>query len=178
MKRNFICLCSLLIILSSCGQSKKSSYEKIKNLEKELMSKVSAPTDTVKAKDLVNAYTDYAKKYPQDSNAVIFLFKAANITMNIGKPKLSIELFDRVIKEYPTFAKIPDCMFLKAFVYDDKLKDYTKAKEGYETFLKKYPTHEFAVSAKACIENLGKSPDQMIREFEAKQKQDSTIQKK
>ena len=97
--------------------------------------------------------------------------------MNIDKAKHSIELFDRIINDYPKFAKVADCMFLKAFVYDDKLKDYKKAKEAYEAFLKKYPTHEFAESAKACIENLGKSPDQLIREFEAKQKQDSLIKK-
>jgi TolA-binding protein len=157
--------------------SKINSYDKIKSLEKELMSMVPAPVDTVKARDLMNAYMDYAKKYPDDSNAVIFLFKAANISMNINKAKLAIDLFDQIIIDYPKFIKMPDCMFLKAFVYDDKLKDYGKAKKAYESFLIKYPTHEFAESAKASIENLGKTPEQLIHEFEAKQRQDSAVNK-
>ena len=148
----------ILFMFSSCMNGKKSSYDKIKNLEKELMSNVAAPVDTVKAKNLVDAYMDYAQKYPEDSSAVIFLFKAANISMNISKAKLSIELFDRIMKDYPTFVKVADCMFLKAFVYDDKLKDYNKAKVAYQDFLNKYPTHPFAESAKASIQNLGKSP--------------------
>jgi TolA-binding protein len=120
---------------------------------------------------------DYANKYHDDSSTVVFLFKAANISMNINKAKLAIDLFDRILKDYSTFSKAADCLFLKAFVYDDKLKDYNKAREAYEAFLKKYPTHEFAESAKASINNLGKTSDQLIREFEAKQKQDSTAYK-
>lgn len=177
MKINVIYLSCFLIIFSSCMNSKKSSYDKVKKLEKELMSKDTAPIDTAKASELLNAYKDYAGKYPDDSNAVVFLFKAANISMNINKAKLSIELLDQIIKDYPQFIKLPDCMFLRAFVYDDKLKDYVKAKDAYESFLRKYPTHEFAASAKASIENLGKTPEQLIREFEAKQKQDSVINK-
>jgi len=177
MKRFVIYLICALFMFSSCSNGKKSLYDKIKNLEKELMSKNALPIDTAKAGNLVNMYLDYAKKYSDDSNAVRFLFKAANISMNINRPKLAIELLDKIMNDYSKFAKAPDCMFLKAFVYDDKLKDYNKAREVYQAFLNKYPTHPFAESAKASIQNLGKTPDQLIRDFEAKQKQDSLAKK-
>jgi outer membrane protein assembly factor BamD (BamD/ComL family) len=177
MKKFIIYVIGTLFIFSSCMNGKKSSYDKIKNLEKELMSKDAMPIDTVKAGNLVNMYMDYAKKYSDDSNAVRFLFKAANISMNINKAKLAIELFDRIMNDYPKFAKVADCLFLKAFVYDDKMKDYNKAREAYQAFLNKYPTHPFAESAKASIQNLGKTPDQLIRDFEAKQRQDSLAKK-
>jgi len=146
-------------------------------MEKTVLENATAPLNIEKAKELVNAYTDFAKKYPNDTNSVNFLFKAANISM-ISQPKLSVELFDQVIKDYPTFNKIAYCMFLKAFVYDDKLKNINKAREAYEVFLKKYPTNDFADDAKACLDNLGKTPEQLIHEFEAKQKADSLAAKK
>ncbi|MFA4851572.1 MAG: tetratricopeptide repeat protein [Bacteroidales bacterium] len=178
MKKNIAFAMFTAFILTSCSNSKDKDLLKITDIEKTVFTNTAAPFNIEKAKELVNAYTDFAKKYPKDTNSVNFLFKAANMSMNIALPKLSIELFDKIINDYPTFNKVADCMFLKAFVYDDKLKNINKAREAYEVFLRKYPTHEFADDAKACLDNLGKTTEQLIQEFEAKQKADSLVAKK
>jgi len=80
----------------------------------------------------------------------------------------AIELFDRLMVEYPDYEKVPECLFMKAFIYDNNLQEYDKAKEVYLEFLEKYPDDEFADDARASINNLGKSLEEIIREFEEK----------
>ena len=173
MKRLIPFLLFACLIIISCTSSKEKDINKIKELEKTVLAKSTTPVNLDKAKELVDAYIKYAKDFPKDSCSVNYLFKAANISMNIGKAKLSVELFDQIMKDYPGYSKVPDCMFLKAFVYDNNLKEYKKAREFYEEFIKKYPTHEFADDAQACIDNLGKTPEQLMKEFETKQQEDS-----
>jgi TolA-binding protein len=62
-------------------------------------------------------------------------------------------------------------MFLKAFVYEDQLHDLNKAKKYYEEFLEKYPDSDFADDARISLQNLGKSPEELIKEFEEKQQE-------
>jgi len=177
MKKYILLALFTAFILTSCSHSKDKDLLKIKDFEKSVLGNVAAPLNMENAEKLVILYTDFAKKYPNDTNSVNFLFKAANISM-ILQPKRSVELFDQIIKDYPAYNKMAHCMFLKAFVYDDKLKNINKAREAYEEFIKKYPTNEFTDDAKACLDNLGKTTEQLIQEFEAKQKTDSLTAKK
>jgi TolA-binding protein len=88
--------------------------------------------------------------------------------MNMRRPQATIALFDRIINEYPDYEKSPSALFLKAFVYEDQLQDLENAKHYYELFLEKYPESEFADDAEVSLQNLGKSPEELIREFEEK----------
>jgi len=173
MKRITAIFLLIGIMFASCTSSKDKDLAKIKELEKTVLAKTTAPVNVDTAKQLVDAYIKYAKDFPKDTCSVNFLFKAANMSMNIGKGQLSVDLFDQIIKDYPEYSKVSDCMFLKAFVYDNTLKEYKKAKVAYEAFINKYPTHEFADDAQACLDNLGKTPEQLIKEFELKAKEDS-----
>ncbi len=53
-------------------------------------------------------------------------------------------------------------MFLMAFAYENYLKDTEKAKQAYEAFLKKYPENQLARDAKFSLDNLGKSPEEVM----------------
>ena len=99
---------------------------------------------------------------------LFFLFKAADISMNITKPLQSIDLLNRVMLNYPDFKKAPDCMFLKAFIYENQTHELEKAEKTYNEFLQKYPNNEFAPSAKASVENLGVPIETLIKSFENK----------
>jgi outer membrane protein assembly factor BamD (BamD/ComL family) len=178
MKRITALFLLIGIMFASCSSSKDKELAKINELEKTVLAKTTTPVNLDKAKELVDAYIKYAKDYPKDTCSVNYLFKAANMSMNIGKGQLAVDLFDQIIKDYPEYSKVSDCMFLKAFVYDNTLKEYKKAKIAYEAFINKYPTHEFADDAQACLDNLGKTPEQLIKEFETKQKEDSLASSK
>lgn len=178
MKRITALFLLIGIMFASCTSSKDKDIAKIKDLEKIVLAKTTAPVNVDTAKQLVDAYIKYAKDFPKDSSSANYLFNAANISMNIGKGQLSVDLYDQIMKDYPEFSKVADCMFLKAFVYDNTLKEYKKAKVAYEAFINKYPTHEFADDAQACLDNLGKTPEQLYKEFEAKEKEDSLASSK
>ena len=65
------------------------------------------------------------------------------------------------------------CLFFKGFVYENMLKDLDKARETYLQFIEKYPKDDFADDAQMALLNLGKTPEMLIKEFEARQKADS-----
>ncbi len=66
-------------------------------------------------------------------------------------------------------------MFLKGYVYENDLRDLETAKKIYEEFLVKYPDDEFADDAEISIKNLGKSPEELIKEFEEQQQKEGEI---
>ena len=115
---------------------------------------------------LVNNYAKFADENPDDERSASFLFKAGDISMGLEKSELAIQYFDRVIDEYPDYEKMPYCMFLKGFVYENQLKDLDKASAAYRDFISEYPDHDMTEAAKFSLQNLGKSPEQLIREFE------------
>ena len=58
------------------------------------------------------------------------------------------------------------------------MKNLQKAGDAYREFLRKYPNHPLAKDAKTSLDNLGKPLDEIIKEFEAKHKDSTTVVKK
>jgi tetratricopeptide (TPR) repeat protein len=98
------------------------------------------------------------------------LHLAAESARTIRNPEKAIELFDWLVAQYPQHPRGITALFLKGFVIDNDLKDYTRAGEVYNEFLAKHPTHEFAESAKFMLQNLGKSDEELIKMLEEKNK--------
>lgn len=180
MKSTFKIFTTILITLSvlifSCAGPETESTEKetnidvsIEELEKELFGSNQTKLDKRKALDLVNLYVEYVDEFPEEIISPEYLFKASDISMNLNRPKKTIQLFDRILTEYPSYNKTPSALFLKAFVYEDQLKDLEAAKKYYLLFLEKYPDSEFADDAEVSVRNLGKTPEELIKEFEQKE---------
>ena len=176
MKRTILFLSIITIFSTACegpqkgGKSDAMSLEESIRLQEETVynadqNKLSRQEATV----LVNLYEKYANKNPEDSLTPEYLFRASDITMNLRRPGQTIRLFDRILNEYPDFKKAPVVLFLKAFVYEDQMQDYDNARKYYELFLEKYPDDDFADDAEISLKNLGKSPEELIREFELNQ---------
>lgn len=159
----------VLAAIVSCGPSSKQDANKIKAAEDELFSAEEGFVDKEKAMELVDMYVAYTDAYPEDSMSVEYLFKSAEFCLNMGEGQRAIELYDRVINEYPDFRKVPECLFLKGYVYENYLGDLESARAIYLRFIETYPDNEFADDAEVSIQNLGKSPEELIKEFEAQQ---------
>ena len=143
-------------------------------MENRLSSSVTVNFDKAKADSLLGLYNKFILRFPNDSLSPKYLFRCAQLAMANGDGQKSLEMFDRFITAFPDNPKAPSCMFFKAYVYENLLHNLDKAKEIYLTFAKKYPNNEFARDARIAVQNLGKSPEEMVREFEARQKADST----
>ncbi len=82
----------------------------------------------------------------------------------------AVSIYDRVGKDWPDSKKAPQAAFMMAFTIENNLNDLPGAKKAYEDFIKKYPNDEFTDDAQAALRNLGKSPEELVKEFEKKLK--------
>lgn len=177
MKKLIYTLIILPIILFSCGEDAGQTVEtsnadsiqaEIKLLEEEVYGEKATRFNEGSALKLANAYVNYQAARPEDKKSGDYLFKAAEITMQLGDYRRSLAHFQQVYEEYPDFKHHPLALFYQASIYDDKLNDDEKAKEIYQQFIEKHPDHDFATDAQILMQNLGKSDEELLREFESR----------
>ncbi|MBN3034849.1 MAG: tetratricopeptide repeat protein [Bacteroidales bacterium] len=155
-----------LFLIMGCSAEKRDHQRQIDDLEGTLYDESTGRFNMSSAQELIASYLNYAEMYPDDSLAPEYLFKAGDMCMNLGKPQKAIETFDRILASYPGYEKTPQSLFLKGYVLENHLNDLENARRIYEEFLERFPDDDFADDAEACIRNLGKSPEELIREFE------------
>lgn len=170
MMRNLVSvvLVFAVIMFASCGASRDEKIASIKELETRLLKDSVSAKDEVAAYNLQVVYTDFSDDFPTDPEAPEYLFKAANLSINLGWGQSAIDILNKFISTYPDHAKTPEAYFYKGYVYDNQLNDDVKAGEVYQAYIEKYPNHDFAAAAEASIKNLGKTDEELIKEFEMK----------
>jgi outer membrane protein assembly factor BamD (BamD/ComL family) len=171
----FISIAITGLFLAACTTPQGKKKAAIRTMEKELFSEDNKMIDKAKATNLINAYISFADEFVDAKETPEFLFKAGDMSMNLNMPQKAIQVFDRILKDYPDFEKAAQCLFLKAYVYENEIGDLNAAKRMYEEFIAKYPDDEFADDAAVSIKNLGKTPEQLIKEFEEKAKAEGNI---
>lgn len=171
--RKFCFIALVTLISFSCAGPQKDGSEKliesITLLEETLYNNDDVKIRKEDAVNLIGLYEAYTVEYPEDSLAPVYLFRASDLSMNLHRPKETIRLFNELLSKYPDYEKTPSVLFLKAFVYEDQLKDLANAKIYYEEFIEKYPQSDFADDAEMSLKNLGKTPEELILEFEKNQ---------
>ncbi|MDP4266227.1 MAG: tetratricopeptide repeat protein [Bacteroidota bacterium] len=169
MKNNFfVFVLVLAVAFAGCSRAKKKMLNQINKIEKDVFADSTNALNLDKANLLIKSYTEFADKFPSEANAPDMLFKASEVAMNSGQGDLSVSIIEKLEKKYPENPKVATAMFLKGYVYENILKDTKKARLAYTEFIHKYPNHQLVNDAKACINNLGKSDEEIIKEFEAK----------
>ena len=128
-----------------------------------------------KGDSLLKMFDDFITRFPTDSLSPVYLFKAANLTITEGDGNKSLTLLDQFVRNFPDHPKVAVCLFLKGFVYENILKNMDLAKKSYLLYIEKYPNGDYVKDALMSVKNLGKTPEQMVREFEAMQKLDSVM---
>ncbi len=151
--------------LTACGNKQlKHEQKQIAELEKQLYSEKGF--DLNNAVKLIDLYVQFETTHRGDTLGAEYLFKAAEVASSIQAGNQAILYYDRILVNYPDWSKAPDCLFLKAFMYENLLKNNDEAKRLYQLFIEYFPNHEFADDAQALIDNMGLSPEELIRKFE------------
>ena len=132
--------------------------------------------DTAGLKDLLIAYDDYVKAWPADTNSANYLFKEADFYRYMRQPKRSVQIYAGIYNDYPQFFKRPYALFLQGFIYENEIHNIDSARVKYELFLTTFPNHPIAKDVRLTVANLGKTNEQLMQEFEARQKTDSLSQ--
>ena len=86
------------------------------------------------------------------------------LLINIEMSEKSVALYRKVAEKMPNNPKAPMALFMTGFIYENDLGDLNRAKDAYESFLKKYPQDpDFADDAQMALQLLGKSPEEIIK---------------
>jgi tetratricopeptide (TPR) repeat protein len=154
-----------LFIATSCNTvTKEQQIENINKLEKEVYG--SQSLDREKGISIIDAYVKFSEENPEDTTSASYLFKAAELSMNLQLGSQAILYYDKIMNNYPEFNKVEECLFLKAFVYENQLQDMDNAKKYYTQFIEEYPNHILVKDAEASIKYLGKSPEELVKMFQ------------
>jgi outer membrane protein assembly factor BamD (BamD/ComL family) len=175
MKKSFgFVLLVLALMTLGCGQGaeKKKLTDRIAAGEAKIFGdSLSTIPDQNTGMEMIQAYTDFANEFPDDTASAEYLFKGAEIAMNMKMSAMAIEYYRRIIDSYPNYSKVAYCLFLQAFILENDLKQYDQAKQVYQDFVNKYPNHVLAKDALASIQNMGKPIEELIKEWEQQNKQ-------
>lgn len=173
MKTNIFVVPILLLVLVSCSPSRDKDVTAIHNIEKRLFSPDATSLDKESADSLLILYSAFIKNFPSDTLTKNYMFKAGSLYMNTGNGKKALEMFDLYRAGYPNDPRAAMCLFFSAYIYENIMQNLDKAQELYILFIEKYPHHDFTDDAQMALNNLGKTPDQMVKEFEQRKKADS-----
>ena len=155
----------VVLMMLSCGE--KMSVEKINELESKVFAKDAVLT-AENVIQLVDAYVLFAEQNPNDQQTPDFLFKALDVAVGVNAegPQKAIDIANVLIEKYPDFEMTPMAMFVKGFVYENMIGDLRNAEMTYRQFIEKYPNSPMVEDVKATLENLGLTPEELIRKFE------------
>jgi TolA-binding protein len=168
--KNLSALFLAVFIMAACSSKQSTLLSEIEQMENDLFADATKMIDKAKARELIDKYVLFADEFPENTEAPQMLFKAGDMSMNLNMSQEAIDIFNRIMNSYPDFDKTPQCLFLKGYIYENNLGDLQMAKSIYEEFLQKYPEDDFADDAEVSIKNLGKTPEELIKEFEEQQK--------
>ena len=121
--------------------------------------------------EVVKEYDLLAKDYPKGDLTCKGLFESAKIYHSLLIPNLTkveslkkaVEYYKRVSDEFEGKPEAEQSLFMIGFVQANELNQLDTAKSTYETFIKKYPNSQLINSVKLELNNLGKTPDEILQ---------------
>ena len=149
--------------------SVETMVAEIAKIEKEL-DKSSTPNKNELRIRLVEFYESFFNLFSNDKLAADMLFKAGNQSVNLEKYQDALKYYSLAEESYPEYIKRPECIYLQGFIFDTYVSELGKAKEKYLLLINRYPKHVLAEQAQISLDNLGKSDEDLIRQFEKQNK--------
>jgi TolA-binding protein len=148
----YIVPCAILFLIGCAKMTEDELWQKVEQ------SRASGNTDST-----IQMCQAILKEYPEGKNASAALYMIAETYQN-GKHDYhaAVNYYNAFVKQYPDLNSTPVAMFITAFIYNNNLQMYDSARIAYQSFIARFPNHELAASAKFEIDNLGKTPDEII----------------
>jgi outer membrane protein assembly factor BamD (BamD/ComL family) len=158
-------------LLFACGNSSKEtpeeyavrvSKENIANLEQVVFGNMENGLDIDNARRLMSAYLDFSNMHRQDEMAPEYMFKAAEIAMNLSNFTQAANILENLRDGFPTWKKAPDVANWIAFVYDFQIVNKDKARDAYNDIIERWPDHKYATDARARLETLHMTDEEWL----------------
>lgn len=162
----------LTVFVSSCDR-RGSMVKQIEKMENDLKADTNAMPGAEKVKAVQALYFEFADKFPTDTLSPEYLFKAADLSIFLRDYTTTIGLYDRLLTEHQNYSKLPQALFMKAFVYDQYIQDPMKASEFFRQFISLYPDHELADDASQALLFCGKTDAEIMEILQQRASTDS-----
>ncbi len=127
-----------------------------------------------KINEAITSFENLVNDYPESDIAPKALVQLASIYQNQSVKNVKTEeSFDRaqkyfiqVYEKYPESEEAPKSLFMSGYILANDLQKYDDATKNYKLFIEKYPKHPLAVSAKQELDNMGISPEEILKRTE------------
>lgn len=156
MFKKYITSILFVVVLLGCTNESEKLSKQIQSLE---TNKQFQNSDS-----LVNIYTLFSVKYPEHSNTIKYMFKAAEIQVKKNNLLEGIKLYETIGTQYNDKELAPEAL-IRASVCFQSIPDPANAKRMLDLFIKKFPTHERIEEVKQMNEIVGLSEEELIKRF-------------
>ncbi|MBL7932370.1 MAG: tetratricopeptide repeat protein [Bacteroidia bacterium] len=148
----------------------KALFAKARSMDSVLLNETSVNEQS--ARKAIEAFTDFAFYCHSDSMSPIYLIKTAQVARAINSIPQAKMALDRCVETYLNSPHRPAALFLLAQLYDEPgyLNDDNEARRLYNQIINEYPKSDWAQSAKGALNFIGKSDEDILKEFEKKNK--------
>lgn len=158
--KTFFLFAFCFLLLTACGPNREKQIKAIEEHEQSL-STLDIDTEDATFSELIDLYRHFAKDFPNDSLAPVYLMRAADANISTGQPDEAVSLLDNIIENYPGFEDIGGCWFLKGYAYETA-EQYDQAREAYTYFVDNYPEHYLAADTRKTLPYLGMTAEEMF----------------
>ena len=163
--RTVFFLLGFVCLLGSCVNAQKKALDRVLELEAKLMVVEDASANVDLAKEVLVAYSDFLKAYPDAESNPEILFKSGEVFKGLGQYLQAAQTFYKVHYNFPNSKLAPLAMFQQADCFE-ALEQRLTAKNTYEEFIERYPNHPYVEQAKGMIQLLHFSDEELINQFQ------------
>tara|TARA_B110000914_G_C15457052_1_gene443922 strand:+ start:172 stop:717 length:546 start_codon:yes stop_codon:yes gene_type:complete len=171
MKNILILLLPIILFTISCNSSSQEGGTEVKEItEKSIQSiisdlKKSNTIDKIKVSELIENIDVFAKNNPKNENTPRHLELKAKYLGALGNNKEAIEVYNNLYQNFKGSENSSDALFMMAFLHENNMGNKEKAKVYYQKYLDEFPTKEFAKDAQFSLDNIDKTPEQLMEMF-------------
>ena len=167
MKKYLLVVLVPLLIISCSKTSDQEYFDQAKIL-----------LDENKITEAVTSLETLVNEYPESKIAPAALVQLAQVYQNqLDKNIKRTESFEKaekyfmqVYEKYSDSEEAPKALFMSGFIFANDLMKYDEATSRYNLFLEKYPSHPLAMSAKEELDNMGLTPEEILKRTETVKK--------
>lgn len=124
----------------------------------------------ISAQKYVDACEAHAIGLPNNEMSPEYLYRAAEMARTLRTYPKALSIFDWIEEKYPNYEKAASSVFLKGFMLENELNNKEAAREVYNEFLTKYPKNELADDVKFLLDNIDKTPEEIMKMIDEKSK--------
>lgn len=117
---------------------------------------------------LANAYLQHVIVFPESDSAAQRLYSAGGLFMSVGDAQSAVEAWTQAVEDYPQAASSRNALIELAYCYENVVMDLDAAKKYYSLFVERYPNDEMTDDAQLSLDNLGKSPEELLKSIQSK----------